>query len=192
MPQASVAPRAGARAAVIIARRCAASVTRSSAGSGRWSSGGCPVAVVMATLTMQIRGTGRESIQCTNLAPALRHGACLGRACRNRGGRGSGRPTPPARYQARNASCVHSIPFDDRCLISKHHGRQKRAAPGFVSRSPYHEGVRSLRYKLRSTLARHKKRMRGPRRSLSAVFRVCPAPPGPGSDPGSLRDPHVR
>ena len=63
MPQASVASRAGARAAFIIARRCAAPVTRSSAGSGRWSSGGCPVAVVAATLSMRIRGTGRESIR---------------------------------------------------------------------------------------------------------------------------------
>jgi hypothetical protein len=80
MPQASVASRAGARAAFIIARRCAASATRNFAGSGRWSSGGCPVAVVAATLSMRIRGTGRESIHAlTRASTAARRlsWACL-------------------------------------------------------------------------------------------------------------------
>ena len=87
MPQAFVAPRAGARAAAIIARRCAASVTRISAGSGRWSSGGWPVAVVAATLTMRIRGTGRESIHAlTRASTAARRlsWACLPQSRRPR------------------------------------------------------------------------------------------------------------
>ena len=131
MPQASVAPQAGARAEAIIARRCAASVKRSSAGSGRWSSGGCPVAVVAATLSMRIRGTGRESIRARTSRQHCDTALVLGM------------PAAPAaaeeavdRRRRRDTrretlAASTSIPFDERCLISKHHGRQKRAAPGF-------------------------------------------------------------
>ena len=179
MPQALMALRAGARAAAIIARRCAASVTRSSAGSGRWSSGGCPVAVVAATLSMRIRGTGRESIRARTSRQHCGTALVLGvpatiaaveeavdRRCRR-----------IPRRESLAAST--SIPLYEKCLISRHHGRQNRLPLAGASSSPYHEGVRFLRYKLRSTLARHEKRTsakgRQPIRPLAAVFNVCPS-----------------
>ena len=155
MPQASVAPRAGARAAFIIARRCAASATRTSAGSGRWSSGGCPVAVVAATLSMRIRGTGRESIHARtsrqHCGTALVLGMPAAIAAAEEAVDRRRRRIP--RRESLAAST--SIPFDEKCLISKHHGRQNGLPLALVSSSPYHEGVRLSRYKLRSTLARH-------------------------------------
>ena len=52
------------------------------------------------------------------------------------------------------AACI-PIPFDERWVLSRHHRRQKGLPLAFVSRSPYHEGVRFSRYELRSALARH-------------------------------------
>ena len=63
MPQAFVAPRAGARAAAIIARRARRRSREVLQEADDGAPGAAPVAVVMATLTMQIRGTGRESIR---------------------------------------------------------------------------------------------------------------------------------
>ena len=179
MPQAFVAPRAGARAAAIIARRCAASVTRSSAGSGRWSSGGCPVAVVAATLSMRIRGTGRESIRARtsrqHCGTALVLGVLATIAAAEEAVDRRRRRIP---RRETLAACIQYPSTRDAC--SRSITDAKKGLPlAFASRSPYHEGVRFLRYKLRSTLARHEKRTsakgRQPIRSLAAEFKVCPS-----------------
>ena len=120
------------------------------------------------------------NVSSTNLAPALRHGACPGRVCLYIAAAEEA-VDRRCRRKPRGetlAACI-PIPFDERWVLSRHHRRQKGLPLAFASRSPYHEGVRFLRYKLRSTLARHEKRTsakgRQPIRPLAAVFNVCPS-----------------
>ena len=165
MPQASVAPRAGARAAAIIARRCAASVTRSSAGSGRWSSGGCPVAVVAATLSSWHRSWSIHVLTRASTArrlswaclPQLRRGAVARRY---------------RRIPRRETLCVHFNTVRRERLDLEASRTPKKGCPGIASRSPYHEGVRFSRYKLRSTLARHERNVQRRVDRCPPVFNV--------------------